>query len=96
MITPEVFPRADGTTYVCAISSESPVPPDAAGVIPDPGALERLEAAALRLSPQFVAAKIVARQACYRPVTADGLPLIGAIAASKAHMSPPATASGAS
>ena len=55
MLTPEVFPRADGTTYVCAISSESPVPADASGVAPDPGALERLEAAALRLSPQFVA-----------------------------------------
>jgi glycine/D-amino acid oxidase-like deaminating enzyme len=49
-------------------------------VTPDPGALDRLEAAALRLSPQFIAAKILARQACYRPVTTDGLPLIGAIA----------------
>ena len=28
--TPEVFPRADGTTYVCAISSERPLPIDPA------------------------------------------------------------------
>src|SRR5262249_33616331 len=41
---PEIFPRADGTTYVCAISSESPVPLDPAAVGPDPGASERLEA----------------------------------------------------
>lgn len=79
VITPEVFPRADGTTYVCAISSESPVPPDATGVTPDVGALDRLQTAASRLSPHFAAERIVARQACYRPVTADGLPLIGAI-----------------
>ena len=28
--TPELFPRPDGTTYVCAISSESPLPIDPA------------------------------------------------------------------
>jgi glycine/D-amino acid oxidase-like deaminating enzyme len=32
--TPELFPRADGTTYVCAISSESPLPVDPARVTP--------------------------------------------------------------
>ena len=42
--SPEVFPRADGTTYVCAISSESPLPVDPGDVAPDPGAIERLQA----------------------------------------------------
>jgi glycine/D-amino acid oxidase-like deaminating enzyme len=78
--TPELFPRADGTTYVCAISSESPLPADPARVTPDPGALERLQAMCSELSPALAAAKIVARQACYRPITRDGLPLIGPIA----------------
>ena len=32
-----------------------------------------------RLSPALSGAKILARQACYRPVTQDGLPLIGRI-----------------
>jgi glycine/D-amino acid oxidase-like deaminating enzyme len=75
--TPELFPRADGTTYVCAISSESPLPIDPVRVTPDPGALERLQAMCSELSPALAAAKIVARQACYRPITRDGLPLIG-------------------
>jgi len=75
--TPEVFPRADGTTYVCAISSESPLPGDPADVAPDPGAIGRLEAICARVSPVLAASRIVARQACYRPVTRDGLPLIG-------------------
>jgi glycine/D-amino acid oxidase-like deaminating enzyme len=77
--TPEVFPRADGTTYVCAISSESPLPVDPARVTPDLGALERLQAMCSELSPVLAAAKILARQACYRPITRDGLPLIGPV-----------------
>jgi glycine/D-amino acid oxidase-like deaminating enzyme len=77
--SPEIFPRADGTTYVCAISSESPLPENPADVAPDPGAIERLEAMCARLSPTLAASRILARQACYRPVTRDGLPLIGAV-----------------
>jgi glycine/D-amino acid oxidase-like deaminating enzyme len=78
--TPEMFPRADGTTYVCAISSESPLPIDPARVAPDPGAIERLQAMCRELSPALATAKIEARQACYRPITRDGLPLIGPVA----------------
>jgi glycine/D-amino acid oxidase-like deaminating enzyme len=74
---PEVFPRADGTTYVCGISSESPIPLDPAAVVPDDGAIERLEAMCARLSPVLGRSAILARQACFRPVTRDGLPLIG-------------------
>jgi glycine/D-amino acid oxidase-like deaminating enzyme len=77
--SPEVFPRADGTTYVCAISSESPLPVDPSDVAPDAGAIERLQAMCGRLSPTLRDAKILARQACYRPVTQDGLPLIGPV-----------------
>ena len=77
MQSPEVFPRSDGTTYVCAISSESPLPVDPAAVRPDAGALERLERMCSAMSPVLASSKILARQACYRPVTRDGLPLIG-------------------
>jgi glycine/D-amino acid oxidase-like deaminating enzyme len=79
VLAPELFPRADGTTFVCAISTAGPVPVDPAAVVPDPGAHDRLEAVCRRLSPVLGAAAIVARQACFRPVTEDGLPLIGAV-----------------
>jgi glycine/D-amino acid oxidase-like deaminating enzyme len=79
MLAPELFPRTDGTTYVCAISSEEPLPADPARVVPDPGAIERLEAMCRTMSPVLASAKILARQACYRPVTRDGLPLIGPV-----------------
>jgi glycine/D-amino acid oxidase-like deaminating enzyme len=79
VLTPELFPRPDGTTYVCGISGEDMVPLDPARVTADNGALYRLEAMCRALSPVLAEAPIVARQACFRPVTRDGLPLIGAI-----------------
>ena len=78
-LSPEVFPRADGTTYVCAISSDTPVPPDPALVLPDPGAMARLGALCSRLSPALTPSRVIARQACFRPVTQDGLPMIGEV-----------------
>ena len=77
--TPEVFPRRDGTTYFCGVSSQPPLPVDPAEVAPDPGAIERLWAMCGRVSPVLGDARIVARQACFRPVTQDGLPLIGPV-----------------
>jgi glycine/D-amino acid oxidase-like deaminating enzyme len=79
VLTPELFARADGTTWVCAVSSTEALPVDPADVAPDEGAHERLEAMCRNISPALAAAPIVARQACFRPVTEDGLPLIGRV-----------------
>ena len=79
VLTPEFFPRSDGTTYVCGISGEEALPIDPARVAPDPEAIARLEAMCGAISPVLGRANILARQACYRPVTSDGLPLIGAV-----------------
>jgi glycine/D-amino acid oxidase-like deaminating enzyme len=78
-ITVEVFPRADGSTHVCALSDIVPLPLDPADVTPDPDAIARLEQICERLSPHFRSGNIIARQACFRPVTEDGLPLIGKV-----------------
>jgi glycine/D-amino acid oxidase-like deaminating enzyme len=79
VLTPELFARADGTTWVCAVSSTAAMPVDPAAVTPDDGAHRRLEALCRRISPALADAPIVARQACFRPVTEDGLPMIGAV-----------------
>jgi glycine/D-amino acid oxidase-like deaminating enzyme len=79
ILSPELFPRADGTTWVCAISGTGPLPVDPASVVPDEGAHARLEALCRTISPALAAAPIMARQACFRPVTEDGLPLIGRV-----------------
>jgi glycine/D-amino acid oxidase-like deaminating enzyme len=79
ILSPEVFPRADGTTYVRAISSDSPLPTDPDLVVPDNGAIDRLKALCARISPILASSRILASQACFRRVTEDGLPVIGAI-----------------
>jgi glycine/D-amino acid oxidase-like deaminating enzyme len=75
----EVFPRADGSVHITALSDIAPLPVDPATVAPDSEAIARLQAMAERLSPLFHSEKIIARQACFRPVTQDGLPLIGTV-----------------
>ena len=79
ILTPELFPRADGITWVCAISTIGPLPVDPADVAADEGAHARLEALCRNISPALAAAPIKAWQACFRPVTEDGLPFIGAV-----------------
>jgi glycine/D-amino acid oxidase-like deaminating enzyme len=79
ILSPELFPRADGTTYVCAISSDSPLPTDPDLVAPDHGAIDRLKALCARTSPILASSRVLSSQACFRPVTQDRLPLIGAI-----------------
>src|SRR4029450_649443 len=64
---------------VCSIYTRAPVPFDPADVAPDEGAHARLEALCRNISPALAAAPITARQACFRPVTEDVLPLIGAV-----------------
>src|SRR3954470_16565725 len=57
-----------------------------AEVAPDRGAIERLHALCGELSAIFRTAKVLAAQACYRPVTRDGLPLMVGFPASSALM----------
>jgi glycine/D-amino acid oxidase-like deaminating enzyme len=77
--SPEVFPRPDGTTYVCGLSSEEPLPLDPAEVTTDARAQARLNAMVRTFAPALADAEVVAAQACYRPVTRDGLPLVGRV-----------------
>jgi glycine/D-amino acid oxidase-like deaminating enzyme len=48
-------------------------------VTSDPGAQQQLEAMIGTFAPALAGARIVARQACYRPVTGDGLPVMGRV-----------------
>lgn len=77
--TPEVVPRVDGTTYICGLSGTAPLPIDPAEVTLETGTRERLRAMATAFSPELGAAEVIAEQACYRPITTDGIPLIGGV-----------------
>jgi glycine/D-amino acid oxidase-like deaminating enzyme len=78
-VTVEVFPRADGSTHVCAFSGVAPLPPDPADVAPEADVIDRLRSVCERLSPAFKADRIIAKQACFRPITRDYVPLIGRV-----------------
>ncbi len=76
-IEPEIIPRPDGDVYVCGMADPQPLPDSADGVEVSEAACAVLARAAGRVSTGLAAAVVTRRQACYRPVTDDGLPLIG-------------------
>lgn len=82
-LTVEVFPRTDGSTHITAFSCQRPLPLEPAEITADADEIARLMAICERLSPAFRAERIIARQACFRPVTQDGLPLIGKVPGSE-------------
>ena len=78
-LEPEIFPRSDGEVYICGMADPAPLPDTPEAVEVNEAACAVLARAAGRVSTALAAARILRRQACYRPVTDDGLPLIGRI-----------------
>jgi len=78
-LEPEIFPRPDGTVYVCGMRDHQPLPESAEGVEVSDAACDVLAGALFRVSASLARARITRRAACYRPVTDDGLPLIGRV-----------------
>ena len=77
--TPEVFPRPDGRVYLCGAPDQAPLPLDPDAIAPSKNATDALRTIARSLSGQLARAQVVHRQACYRPIVADGLPVIGTV-----------------
>lgn len=77
--TLEVFPRPDGTVYICGLSANVPLPDDPRAVRTDAESTSCLRTLARTLSPFLRNADVLAAHACYRPVIRDGLPLMGAV-----------------
>src|SRR3989454_43669 len=78
-LEPEIFPRPDGEVYVCGMADPAPLPNSPEAVEVSEASCATLARAAGRVSTALASARIVRRQACYRPVTDDGLPLIGRV-----------------
>jgi glycine/D-amino acid oxidase-like deaminating enzyme len=76
---PEIIPRPDGEVYVCGMADPQPLPESAEGVRVDEAACDLLARAAGRVATTLAAARVTRRQACYRPVTDDGVPLVGRV-----------------
>lgn len=78
-LTPEVYPRTDGAVYLSGLSDQSALPEDPAQVKARTDAGPVLQKIAADLSSRLAGLQPQKIQACYRPVYADGLPLLGKI-----------------
>ena len=78
-LEPEIFPRPEGEVYICGMADPAPLPESPELVEVNDASCAVLARAAGRVSTTLAEARIVRRQACYRPVTDDGLPLIGRV-----------------
>ncbi|CEG77687.1 hypothetical protein RMATCC62417_12398 [Rhizopus microsporus] len=77
---PEVYPRSDGTVYICGASDEEPLPKSADQVIVNPKSIEDLTNQAELISAKLSRenSKVIRRQACYLPISEEtNAPLIG-------------------
>ncbi len=77
ILSPEIYPRPDGEVWVCGMSDDQPVPIDPADVEVDDARCDQLRMIAGTLATGLAGAEITRRQACYRPICADALPLLG-------------------
>ena len=79
MKSPEVYPRPDGTVYMCGgcSSDHVPLPREPARVECDDAACDQIKETAGHVSDALARASQYTRSACYLPHSADGVPLIG-------------------
>jgi glycine/D-amino acid oxidase-like deaminating enzyme len=78
-LAPEVYPRPDGEVYLCGLSEEVALPDSPELVQPRPEAGPFLQQIAGTLSSSLAGLVPQRVQACYRPVTEDGLPFLGQV-----------------
>lgn len=68
-LTPEVYPRADGTVYACEAADPTwPLPPSSAEVVVDSEACDRIYAATTAISEPLRKAELQRKQVCYQPI----------------------------
>ena len=78
-MAPEIFTRPDGEVYLCGLSDDLPVPDDPSAVSVDPQATATLHRIAGSLASSMGRAPLLTENACYRPICADALPMMGGV-----------------
>jgi len=74
---PEIYPRPDGTVYICGEGDDAKLPQDPSEIVACPKACEKLHEIAKSLSSHLKDAKVLTQQACYVPFSPDNIPIIG-------------------
>lgn len=75
----EIYPREDGTVYLNGYGENDPLPDDPDEIEPGDVAWQELQRIAGVHSSALREASLVRKAACYRPLTIDGVPLIGSV-----------------
>lgn len=77
---PEVYPRPDGSVYVCGEPALPALPATPDDVHVHDETADAVVAHCAVAAPALAAAAVRERSACFLPSTADGLPILGAVA----------------
>ena len=77
--SPEVVARAGGEVWAYGHSSDDPLPIDPADVTVDEAKCREIARICATLSSRLDGAEVIRNQACYRPICADAMPLLGAV-----------------
>jgi glycine/D-amino acid oxidase-like deaminating enzyme len=78
-IEPEIYPRPDGTVYVCGSGAKLPLPDDPQVITSNEQDAASLHQVARCASSVLGTAEIITSTSCYLPNSPDGLPIIGKI-----------------
>ena len=75
----EVYPRPDGDIYTCGMSDSAPLPDDPNEIDPNPDSCKQLRELSAKISTKISKADMYLTQACYLPLSPDGVPIIGQV-----------------
>ena len=75
-----MYPRPDGTVYVCGKGDDDPLPKDPKDVKFVAEKCKKLKENLEAACPSTKGSEVLKEQACFLPCTSNGAPLIGAIA----------------
>lgn len=78
-IEPEVYPRPDGSVYICGSPEYIALPSDPKTIQADPKSVEDLKEVARSVSSKLAEAPLEVGQSCFLPISPDGLPVMGKV-----------------
>ena len=78
-LEPEVYPRPDGSVYICGSPEQIALPNDPKTIQANPESIEDLKEVARSVSSKLAEAPLEVGQSCFLPISPDGLPVMGKI-----------------
>ena len=78
-LEPEVYPRPDGSVYICGSPEHIALPNDPKTIQVDPKSVEDLKEVARSVSSKLSEAPLEVGQSCFLPISPDGLPVMGQV-----------------